>query len=102
MIIHISPNSLAVLLAWAAAHPNIAKLHLFGSRASGVSEPWSDLDLAFEFDGIDDDLAELIENSSAWKAELSSLLGLVVKDLYLFTDLSCGMALVYERPIAAN
>lgn len=41
----------------------------------------------FDFTAVvDNPLSELIENAAAWKAEVSRLTGLVVKDVYLSTD----------------
>ena len=37
------------LQGWAATKPTIKALYVFGSYASGVAQPGSDLDLAFEF-----------------------------------------------------
>ena len=70
--------------AWAASKPTIKSLYVFGSYARGEQTPASDLDLAFEFVGVDEPLAELISNATSWKAELSRQL--VVKDVYLSTD----------------
>ncbi len=55
---------------------------MFGSYARGDAKPDSDLDLAIEFDGVDEADAELINNRAAWKAELAQLTGITVKDLY--------------------
>ncbi len=75
------------LAKWAASKPTIKGLYVFGSYAKGEARADSDLDLAFEFvDGLDDPLAELIENAAAWKAELTALAGITVKDLYLHSD----------------
>ncbi len=62
-------------------------MYAFGSRAKGTNRPGSDLDLAFEFvPEIDCALAELIENRARWGSELTTLLGVRVKDLYLLSD----------------
>jgi hypothetical protein len=50
------------------------------------ARPDSDLDLAFDFIDADDGRSELIWNAAAWKAELTQLTGVVVKDVYLSTD----------------
>jgi predicted nucleotidyltransferase len=67
---------------WAATKPTIKALYIFGSYARSEARPGSDLDLAFEFTGVDEADAELICNSKAWKTELSRLTGITVKDLY--------------------
>lgn len=70
------------LAAWALGKPSVIALHIFGSRARGAARPDSDLDLAFDLMPADgEDLAELIQNAAKWKAELSALTGLQVKDL---------------------
>jgi predicted nucleotidyltransferase len=74
------------LQKWASIHPTIDKLYVFGSRAKGTARADSDLDLAFDFTGVDEPLAELIDNAARWKAELADLTGIVVTDLYLSTD----------------
>ena len=48
----------------------------------GAAQPDSDLDLAFEFTGVDEPDAELICNAKAWKTELTQLTGITAKDLY--------------------
>jgi predicted nucleotidyltransferase len=70
---------------WAATKPMIKALYVFGSYANGAAQPGSDLDLAFEFTGVDEADAELICNAKAWKAELTRLTGITVKDLYRST-----------------
>ena len=67
---------------WAATKPTIKALYVFGSYARGAAQPGSDLDLAFEFTGVDEADAELICNAKAWKTELTRLTGITVKDLY--------------------
>jgi predicted nucleotidyltransferase len=78
-----------LLAAWAETKPTIAALHLFGSRARGDFRPNSDVDLAFEFVGVDEDLAELISNAAKWKGELRAITGLEVKTS------TCGRILKY-------
>jgi predicted nucleotidyltransferase len=75
-----------ILTTWAANKPTIKSLYVFGSYAIGTNHPGSDLDLAFEMIDVDSPLAELITNAAAWKAELTQLTGILVKDLYLSTD----------------
>ena len=82
------------LAAWAATKPTIAALHIFGSRARGDFRPDSDLDLAFEFVDVDEELSELIENAARWKRELAILTDLTVKDLYLRSDHVASGAIV--------
>lgn len=74
------------LAQWASTKPSIKVIYVFGSYARNEARPDSDLDLAFEFLDPDDALAELITNAAAWKAELTKLTGILVKDLYLDND----------------
>ncbi len=83
----ISEDVKSKLTTWAASKPTVAAVYAFGSRAKGTNRPGSDLDLAFEFvPEIDCALAELIENRACWGSELTTLLGVRVKDLYLLSD----------------
>lgn len=75
-----------ILKAWAANKPTIKALYVFGSYARGDAHMDSDLDIAFDFSDVDEPLAELIGNAALWKAELTRLTGILVKDLYLSTD----------------
>ncbi len=52
------------------------------SAAPRAVKPTSDLDLAVEFFDVDEADAELICNARAWKAELTRLTSITVKDLY--------------------
>ncbi len=50
--IDLSPEALAIVRTILRAHlPPGAKAYVFGSRATGASRPYSDLDLALEADG---------------------------------------------------
>jgi predicted nucleotidyltransferase len=60
-----------VLALWASTKPTIRALYVFGSYAAGTAHAGSDLDLAFDFTGIDEADAELITNAASWKAELT-------------------------------
>ena len=83
----ISEDAKSKLTTWAASKSTVAAVYAFGSRAKGTNRPGSDLDLAFEFvPEIDCALAELIENRARWGSELTALLGVRVKDLYLLSD----------------
>jgi predicted nucleotidyltransferase len=73
----------AKLATWTASKPTIQALYLFGSYAHGEARSDSNLDLAFEFIGIDEDDAKLMSNAALWKAELNRITGIVVKDVYL-------------------
>jgi len=78
----------------------VRALHIFGSRARGDARPDSDLDLAFDLMPADGaELAELIENAAMWKAEVSTLTDLIVKDLYLRSDpvVSGAVVTVFRR-----
>jgi predicted nucleotidyltransferase len=45
------------IVKWAERHPNIARVHLYGSRARGDHHAGSDIDLAIEMDAPDADQA---------------------------------------------
>jgi predicted nucleotidyltransferase/uncharacterized protein YodC (DUF2158 family) len=70
------------LRAWAASKPTVKALYVFGSYARGEALSASDLDIALEFQNVDEDDAELICNRAAWKAELTQITGITVKDIY--------------------
>jgi predicted nucleotidyltransferase len=70
------------LREWAATKPTIKALYVFGSYARGEARSDSDLDIAIEFQLVDDEDAELICNRAAWKAELTQITGIIVKDIY--------------------
>ena len=83
-----SANLHRKLAAWAANHSSVQALHVFGSRARGDASFNSDLDIAFDLESRHgNDLSELIVNAPQWKAELTKLTGVLVKDLYLRRDL---------------
>lgn len=89
------------LAAWADTKPTIAALYIFGSRARATHRPESNLDLAFEFVGVDDELVELLLHRDVWQHELTALTGFVVKDLYLWSDrdtVKPPIVTVYRRP----
>jgi predicted nucleotidyltransferase len=74
------------LAAWAADKPTIKALYVFGSYTRSEQTRTSDLDLAFEFMDVHVPLVELTTNARAWKAGVSRLTGLVVKEVYLSTS----------------
>jgi predicted nucleotidyltransferase len=75
-----------ILAKWAVGKATIKALYVFGSYARGEARPDSDLDLAFDFIDADEALSEVIERAAAWKAELTQLTGIMIKDVYLSTD----------------
>ena len=79
--------------------PRRARTAASRSYARREQTPASDLDLAFEFVGVNEPLAELISNAASWKAEQSRQTGLMVKDVYLSTDAAAQGArvLVFSR-----
>lgn len=88
------------LAAWAESKPQIAALHIFGSRARGDHAPNSDLDIALEFLDVGEELTELACSRSQWKRELSDLSGLTVKNLELRSDkhtVKLPIVAVYRR-----
>lgn len=78
---HLPDDVITALKCWAAAKPEIARLHVFGSRVRGINKdggpvrPDSDLDIGIE-------LAPTIENKTdfwmhdtvAWRRDLAALI----------------------------
>jgi predicted nucleotidyltransferase len=88
------------LAAWAAGKPQIAALHIFGSRARGDHRPDSDLNVALEFVDVERQVIELVYNRARWIWELSELSGLTVNDLDLRFDkhiVKLPIVTVYRR-----
>jgi len=76
-----------VLAQWAAQHPEILALYVFGRRASGTARPDSELDLAVELDGRhESEPTILIANRAHWQTVLGELTGCPVKDVRLVSD----------------
>ena len=80
-----------IIIKWSEAKPFITRVHLFGSRVSGVSRktgkavrPDSDLDIAIEFTPFrnEDYLTTWIFEKEKWHKELLGLLGFL-KDEHL-------------------
>jgi predicted nucleotidyltransferase len=92
--------------AWAAPHPHIKAIYVFGSRFRGNARADSDLDLSIELNSPADALlADFIIAAKGWRAELSALLGCRV-DLQLANQkespkvweyLNLGCAVIYQR-----
>jgi predicted nucleotidyltransferase len=84
------PESACKTLAvWAALHPEVIALYLFGSHAKGAAHAGSDLDLAFELEdprAMESAEVVLITRRDRWRRELSALTGSYVRDLYLRND----------------
>ena len=83
----------AELQAYLANERDILQAWAFGSRAKGTACPHSDLDLTVRLadpdndpDFEDEELQLLIQHSARWGSELTALLGIVVKDIYLEFD----------------
>jgi len=74
-----------IIIKWAKSKPFITKVHLFGSRISGISKktgepvkPDSDLDVAIEFNSVfknEDPFTTWIADGKEWHKELLDLLG---------------------------
>jgi predicted nucleotidyltransferase len=77
------------LAEWAALHPEVIALYLFGSHAKGTVHAGSDLDLAFELEdprSWESEETVMIAKREQWRRELSVLTGSYVRDLYLRSD----------------
>lgn len=77
------------LAEWAGAQRDIIRMWVIGSRATGCARPDSDLDLTVELQlgpGDSNELVVLIASRNEWAAQLTSLMGLIVKDIQLEND----------------
>ncbi len=95
---------ITVLREWAHSRPSVLRLWVFGSYAAGTARADSDLDLAFTFDAVDNELAELIELAASDKEALARITGMTVKDMHLETDApvqNSARLLIYEKPSAS-
>jgi predicted nucleotidyltransferase len=67
-----------VLARWAAQHPEVHRIYIFGSRARGDHRPDSDLDIAVELvENLDESgglAAWMTELKPAWLPEVQALL----------------------------
>lgn len=67
---------------WAAAEPAITRIHVFGSRATGVRtakpnpDPVPDIDLAIETVGDEpgERLAAFVDHAPRWRSDLRAIL----------------------------
>ena len=92
------------LAIWANSKPKILALYVFGPSARPNYPPESGLDLAVEFTAVDDELVELLVHRDVWLWELSSLPGLCVRSLCLWSDrdrVKAPIMTIYRRPAPA-
>lgn len=74
------------LAEWAGAQSDIIRMWVIGGRATGCARPDSDLDLTVELElgpGDSNELVVLIASRNEWAAQLTSLMGIIVKDIQL-------------------
>jgi predicted nucleotidyltransferase len=67
-------SDIAAIRAWAAAHPVVRRVWVFGRRARGTERPDSDIDVAVEHDampGDSDAFTTAICEAEAWRRELA-------------------------------
>jgi len=93
---------------WAYSHPEIKRACLFGSRARGDSKPGSDVDLAVDVVGIEDENADTryFFNKDVWKDELELALERPINIVRkidhgkpeIQESIKRDSVLVYERP----
>lgn len=101
----VAPTLHRELAAWAQSKPTIAALYVFGSYTRPAHQANSDLDLAFEFVGVDDELVELLLQREVWQRELAALTGLAVRGLHLWSDrdtVKPPIVTIYKRPTPAT
>ncbi|MDF2435212.1 MAG: uncharacterized protein JWP44_4843, partial [Mucilaginibacter sp.] len=67
-----------IIAAWAAGHPEVLEVVLFGSRARGDHRPDSDVDLAVRAASPDNrtPLGVYIQHCQEWRSELAGMFGL--------------------------
>ena len=99
-----------VIRRWAALHPIIRRVWVFGSRVRGTERPDSDIDVAIEHGSMPGDsspFATWIGEAQTWRDELSPLLSATL-DLQSYipgespttqAGLDESSYLVYERAI---
>ena len=95
---------------WATSYPEILRIILFGSQARGDSKPNSDVDLAFEVEGISGEEAYTTYccEKEKWEMELESILGRHVSMVRktdngkpeLQESIECDGKVIYEKSIA--
>src|SRR5690349_21837952 len=66
------------LAAWVNSKPRIAALYIFGPSARPNHPPASGLDLAVEFEAVENELVEFLLHRDIWQWELVALLGLAI------------------------
>lgn len=79
----------SALAEWAGAQADIIRMWVIGSRATDRARPDSDLDLTVELQlgpGDSNELVVLINHRGRWATELTSLMGITVKDIQLEND----------------
>lgn len=73
----VSHTDLDAIRSWAASHPIIRRVWVFGSRVRGAGRPDSDLDVAVEHDALPIDSsvsATWINEAPIWRGELGPML----------------------------
>ena len=63
------------IVRWAAEHPEVCRVWIFGSRAKDTHRPESDIDIAVELEPVGDSeetLTRWIAHADLWRSELRS------------------------------
>lgn len=71
----ISSETAETIAQWAAQHPQIRRVWVYGSRAKGSHRPDSDIDIAVELEPVADSeeaLAVWMSHAGAWRWQLQS------------------------------
>jgi predicted nucleotidyltransferase len=92
------------LAAWAAAHPRIRRVWLFGSDAKRNARADTDLDVAIEMEPVPDSeetIAFWIAHAEEWEAELEKCVGSSVDLEWFDPDVDAPLGdkaiLAYDR-----
>jgi predicted nucleotidyltransferase len=87
----LSDQQLTALRLYLDSQSDMLQVWIIGSRAEGRSRPNSDLDMTVRLvvdhdPNQNEELCILIDHRSRWGAELTELLGILVKDIQLEFD----------------
>jgi len=70
----LDPSVIETIIRWAEGHTSILEVWLFGSRASGVPKPSSDLDLALLLKPGGEAMGLFVAKHREWQKQLNAVL----------------------------